>query len=440
MSVMHEHIVPRSLQHEAQALVSERAGRMTIDMVLASLVVFLLPIQTLHVFSRSFDVGVMLAAVLAPLFVPALLWSRPAARLVSLLLGSVCFGALLTEFSSGGDRSINRTYELGIIGLLIAGALAVTAFTWARGLLSIRAIAALFAAGALADGLINSDLWQSNAWKYAFGWPIAVLVLAATSRRSRVIQLLALTGLALVGATYDDRSFLGFCLVAATFVVFGFGRTERRGSWSPLRVAKGIAGLALVSVAVYQVGTYLALAGVLGSKTRRRTQVSVASGESPIAAGRPEWAAALALAQERAIGYGPGVAPSGSELSAAKEALAKRGVDPQSSYVEEYMFGGHIELHSILGDLWVGFGLAGLCTAVYMIWRIVRGVSLQFFAPSALLVFMAIATLWDIAFSPLPSTFLKATLTFCLLLTVSPSTGDAAPARTSSAGSRGSWQ
>ena len=264
--------------------------------------------------------------------------------------------------------------------------------------------------------MINSGLWQGNAWKYAFGWPIAVVVLAGTARRSYFSQLLALAVLAIIGSAYDDRSFLGFCLVAAIFVVLGLGRAPARRSWSPVQVVKGVIGLALVSVVVYQAGTYLALAGVLGNTTQMRTQASVASGESPIAAGRPEWAAALVLAKERPLGFGAGIAPSGNELSSVKGALAKRGVDPESTYVNQYLFGGHIELHSIASDLWVSFGLVGLCTALYMIWRIVRGVSLQFFAPSSLLVFIAIATLWDMAFSPLPSTFLKATLAFCLLV------------------------
>ena len=92
--------------------------RITSDAALASLVIFLLPIQTLHAFSRSFDVGVMLSIVLIPLLLPALLKSRPATRLVLLLLSSACGAALLAEFSSNGDRAINRTYEFGLIGRL----------------------------------------------------------------------------------------------------------------------------------------------------------------------------------------------------------------------------------------------------------------------------------------------------------------------------------
>ena len=33
--------------------------------------------------------------------------------------------------------------------------------------------------------------------------------------------------------------------------------------------------------------------------------------------------------------------------------------DPNNGYVEQYLFGQGYEVHSVLGDLWIHFGVAG---------------------------------------------------------------------------------
>ena len=424
MSYVHSHVgAARQFARETTARTSHPTGvrKRTADKVLASFLIFLLPIQFLHVYSRSFDVGVMLAIIFAPLLIPAVFDSRPASRLFVLLMSSACFGALLAEFSLGSGRAVNRAYELGIIGLLIAGALAVAAITWARRLLSVPVIAAFYGAGALVDGLLSPELWQGNAWKYTFGWPVAICALAATSRRGRPVQLVVLATLAALAAAYQDRSFVGFCLVCSLLLVLGIGRVRVGARKSPTQISGAVVLLAAVSFGVYQGATHLALSGALGKGTQARTEKNAASGEPLIAAGRPESAAAFALAKMRPIGFGPGITPNDAEQRAATGALIKRGVDPETSYVTDYMFGGHIEVHSILGDLWVGFGFFGLWTAGYLVFWILKGMAQYFSSASALLSFIAVATLWDIGFSPLPSAFLKAVLAFCLLLPVAMS-------------------
>jgi hypothetical protein len=400
----------------ARPVVSPLPRRVTADTVLASIIVFLLPLQTVHVFSRSFDVGVMLAVIFAPLLVPVAFLSRLTARLFVLLISTACFGMFLAEFSLGGNRTVNRAYELGIIGLLVAGALAVAAFTWARGLLSVQAIAILYGAGAIVDGLVSPELWQGNPWKYTFGWPIAICALAAVARRGRTVQLVVLAALGALAAAYQDRSFVGFCLVCALLVVIGLGRSHQGAPKTPAQIARALALLAIVAFGVYQGGTHLALSGALGRGTQVRTEVNITSGQPLIAAGRPESAAAFALARERPIGFGPGVTPNPDEQRAATRALIHRGVDPGTAYVKDYMFGGHVEVHSIVGDLWVGFGFFGLWVAGFLVFWIVKWLAHYLSSSALLLPFIAVATLWDVAFSPLPSAFLKAVLAFCLLV------------------------
>ena len=213
----------------------------------------------------------MLAIIFAPLLIPAVFDSRPASRLFVLLMSSACFGALLAEFSLGSGRAVNRAYELGIIGLLIAGALAVAAITWARRLLSVPVIAAFYGAGALVDGPCP-ELWQGNAWKYTFGWRVAICALAATSRRGRPVQLVVLATLAALAAAYQDRSFVGFCLVCSLLLVLGIGRVRVGARKSPTQISGAVVLLAAVSFGVYQGATHLALSGALGKGTQARTE------------------------------------------------------------------------------------------------------------------------------------------------------------------------
>jgi hypothetical protein len=275
-------------------------------------------------------------------------------------------------------------------------------------------MAGTYASGALVEGAWNSDLWQGNPWKYALAWPIAVVALSAVARRGRPTQLLVLAGLGGMAAAYGHRSFLGFC--ALTCVLLLWGRRREAGAASVRQALKLVALLAVVGVAVYETGTYLALHGVLGRETQARTELSVRTDTSLIEAGRPEGAAALALARAHPLGFGPGVDPATHELTAAKEALAQRGVDPHSPYVNEYMFGGHIELHSITADMWVCFGLAGLILAGYIVARLLIGLAALRMSSLGFLIFMTVAALWDMAFSPLSATLTKSVFTVSLLI------------------------
>jgi hypothetical protein len=157
------------------------------------------------------------------------------------------------------------------------------------------------------------------------------------------------------------------------------------------------------------------LDGALGRATQVRTEQRADWGTALIFAGRPEGAATLALVKDRPMGFGPGVTPSSSELDNAKSALASFGVDPTSNYVNQYMFGGHVEVHSIVGDMWADFGIVGLLAAAYLLLWIVRGAIPAAYLGNPLLTFLAISALWDAAFSPLPATLMKTVLAFAVL-------------------------
>ena len=82
------------------------------------------------------------------------------------------------------------------------------------------------------------------------------------------------------------------------------------------------------------------------------------------------------------------------------------GYDPNNGYVERFMFGGGIELHSVIGDLWLWFGIAGLAIAVIMIAVILTGLlrALAVNSVSILFVYLVARFFWDLAYSPVTST------------------------------------
>ena len=117
------------------------------DRVLAAVVLFLLPVQTLHLTSRSLDGGVFVAFLMLPMTLAATLRWKKSRSLVSLLVLCGLSGAVLAEFSVGIGRDVNRSYEFGILGLLGASILVITTCVWAREKLSLPSIVMWFALG-----------------------------------------------------------------------------------------------------------------------------------------------------------------------------------------------------------------------------------------------------------------------------------------------------
>ena len=104
-------------------------------------------------------------------------------------------------------------------------------------------------------------------------------------------------------------------------------------------------------------------------------------------------------------GFGLGAVPRPEEILAAKTGLASVNYDPNNGYVERYMFGTHFELHSVFGDLWADYGLVGLALAGTVGVVCVRGTALGLRnrVASAAIIYLAIRTMWGIAFSPFSS-------------------------------------
>ncbi len=76
--------------------------------------------------------------------------------------------------------------------------------------------------------------------------------------------------------------------------------------------------------------------------------------------------------------------------------------DPENGWVDNYMFGGRIELHSTLGDLWAYWGIAGVALVVGVLIIMIQRTSVDLAArsASALLVFTVMISAWNLAFNP----------------------------------------
>jgi hypothetical protein len=163
-----------------------------------------------------------------------------------------------------------------------------------------------------------------------------------------------------------------------------------------------VALLALLSFIAYQGGQALILEGYLGAKAKQRTVAQIDSAGSLLLGGRPELGATAALMTYRPIGYGSGTSVNTDDLLVAKAGMARLNYNPNNGYVEDYMFGTAMELHSMAGDLWVLYGIPGLFLAGLMAWAAVRGLAGDLAArrPHALAIFVAASSLWSLGFGP----------------------------------------
>lgn len=359
----------------------------------------LLLAMRIHLPANQFA-GDLLALALAPLWLPTVWRGRWSRRL--LVLGGLASvsGVLLTVLA----RSTNPAHlglalqETGRLAGLVAG---VGLVLWARRHWSDGALAAVFGVGMLLAVRPDASV-LANPWKFGFAAGATLLVLGVAQRsRGQGWTLLLLAGLALMSALNDSRSEFGILLITAILVLWQLRpATSRRRSTSSLRLAVTL--LAVVA-AIYNLGQALILEGALGEASRQRTLQQLELSGSVLLGGRPELGATWALMLERPLGFGAGTFLNWGELMRAKAGMATFNYDPDNGYVDRYMFGQGIELHSVFGDLWARFGLFGLAlcvvVVVIMVQRLVRG--LATFTASAVLIYLCIRVLWNVFFGPL---------------------------------------
>ncbi|MGO2660317.1 hypothetical protein [Mycetocola reblochoni] len=367
----------------------------------------------------ALPVGVTAAAIasiaLCPVWLPLLRNHLGARTLFVLCLGALVSGLVLTGLRSS-DHGVSPFLLTENSALVANIALTVGVLLWSRHLLGAPRVALLIAVGMLASIPLHG-VADGNLWRFTLSIPIAVFALAvATQARNRPLELTALLALAAVSLVNDARSGTAILMITAIVVLWQLVPLPRRdGGRSTLRV---VVTIGVTVAVVYSTAMSLIAGGVFGELTRLRTQAQIDTAGSVLLGGRPELGASLALFGERPAGFGSGTLATPVDVAIAKAGMASLGYDPDNGYVENYMFGAGYEVHSVIGDLWLRYGLVGLALAVALVVITVSSVvrRIRFNLASALLIFLGIRMLWNLFFSPLASSELLTILFLTIAL------------------------
>ncbi|MDO4901142.1 hypothetical protein [Actinomyces sp.] len=317
----------------------------------------------------------------------------------------------LTAIATGAALALAAASEFmlvpsGALAILIAAAAipaGAAAIVWAKQELGLDLAAACFMLGLLADAFLRSSS-VVNPWKFAYGLPTSVMVLALAHRLGRTAEILAAMLLSAVYLRSDSRSAIGFLLVTVAILAWQAMTSWARVHLSPRTAFKTQLSLLTVLAAV-AIGAVLGASssGLLGEAAQTRTTAQ-SSGANILASARPEMGATFALFEHRPWGYGAGVAPRYSDVRVAMDGMRALGYDPDNGYVMRYMFGGgHFELHSAAADLWAALSLPGLALGIGVILLSLTalGRTLATLRSRAWIIFITIVVAWNCLFGPL---------------------------------------
>lgn len=381
-------------------LVSNRVGGFAAFLLSVTLPILL---PGFHTISIGFVLAVFLSPTIVPL-VARMAYGRALTKSALLVVFTAPFVILVT-LSVDHSRSFSSTAALTSAALFLGLVYQVFAVAWACSVLGVVRVALLYSAGAIFNAAVHPELWSTNPWKYAFAWSVPVLVIATFSRFPRSLQPVGILLVASYALTHESRNSAAALILTllATFAtnIFVSRKTEKRRGLLILGV---LAGGTLATVTLV---TRLASSGALGEELQR-IQISQSSSNTAIA-GRDEYLATFALMGHSPIGLGPGVVPSANDILVGKVGLSVNGGDTSGSYVDGYMFHNAFNVHSVVGDLWVQFGIAGLLFASVMVIALARASLLNHESTAsgitALCAFLFFQAVWDMLFSPLDGNF-----------------------------------
>lgn len=350
----------------------------------------------------------------------ATLWVGTAAHLrqfwtvFALTALAIASGAALTLLHTEGG-SVSTTDMITRSILFVSLPVQAGVLVWAAATVRTPNMVIAFGLGMLVGIPFNASS-DPNAWRFTYSLAFAVAALALAGRSNRLApQLCAIGVLAAIGFFSDSRSNSSMLMLAGVLLLVQ--RLVARGS----RRARIWGGLGLIVVSGYVLYTLVVSAildGVFGEVTQQRTQAQIDLSGSLILGGRPEIAASSALISRHPFGMGSGVGVSYDDLMAAKQAMWAIGYDPNNNYVERYLFGGSVEVHSMMGDFWLWFGLAGAALLVVIFVTVLGGLARDFSrtALTALFAYLAIRVIWDVLFSPATSGLRLLPLTLALAI------------------------
>lgn len=362
--------------------------------------------------------GLAVTMTLLPVLVHKAFDRREIGLLVASLLVCVPAGLVLALGSDTGDipRSSNWWTALS---LPIGAAMTVITVRYGVRLIGVRATALAYATGVLLNTLLGEVALAEPQWlKTHMAWPIAVLLLAAAYDARRVLWEWTALGLCLVIAVASEyRGLVAFLGIAGAMTLI----RRRHAAPNPSRIstARVVLAASAVGFIAYQALSWAAVTGYFGIDVAVKSQEQMIVGGSLIQGARVETPATLALMAHRPFGYGPGFVPSSREASIVESAIPAVSVsDGIRTHIREYVLGHPVRLHSLAGDLWFLFGLAGVLACAVLVYSLfIAGRSWYFGQGTRLLSgTLLIWTAWDVLYSPVYSNLMFAMFAVTLLL------------------------
>lgn len=348
----------------------------------------------------NLTVGDLLAWAMVPMWLPVLRRYRGALLLLGtgLLACASCY--YLTRVAAV-DHHVNMKLAWAVIKMVGSLVASVGIILWARTRLAPAALFTLYGLGMLVARPTNAKLFAENPWKFHVSVPMTIIVVALvqSERRPRT-TLAALAGFAALCTLTDARSNLSVLVLTMVLVMWRLlpGFRTRRST-----VLGTLFTLGAVGIAAYYALQAAILDGALGEETRARSVEQLRQSGSLIAGGRPELGASRALLELRPFGFGGGTYLNTHDLLVAKDGMLELGYDPNNGYVDRFMFGRGIELHSTTFDLWAWCGIGGVLLAAVVLGIVLAGLGHRLnTAPvaGAVPIFCSLLTLWDLLFSP----------------------------------------
>ncbi|ROS50467.1 hypothetical protein [Frigoribacterium sp. PhB24] len=364
---------------------------------------------------QGMQAGFVVAALLLPVWWGSLRRHHWGVAFMTVGLLAVVLGLWLGVANSGDHVSASSTVPMTVI--LVGTLFGVGLFLWGTEVLTPDRAVLWFGVGLALGFSTATPLFASNPWKFGFALPVTVIALALAARYGRRWELAVLIALTIVAALSDFRSAFGLLLLATllVFAQLAIVRPHRRPSFAAV-----LLGLGALGVVVFQLGQALILDGYLGLATQARSVEQLRVSGSLILGGRPELAATVALMEHHPWGFGAGVVPTADDIRIAKEGMSGIGYQPDNGYVERFMFGGHFELHSVVGDLWAQSGIVGLALVAIVLGVLAVGVVRRIAdgTASGILLYAAAQSSWNLFFAPFYSAF--PTLVIALALAFVP--------------------
>lgn len=368
--------------------------------------------------------GIVLSILLLPVWAVALWRLRGGSAIITLGALSIVSGIVLTEFFAGDHPTNDSMMQQNTFALLsLVGGIGVV--VWVRSILGPAATALWYGLGLLA-GAVTHGLNMDNVWKFDLSVPATVIILALCMLARKLwLEIAALLLLAVFSALNDSRSAGSMLLVAAALVLWQSLGARLTKSSTTVRTLAVFGFVAVIGYAALQ---SFILEGWFGKAAAVRSEEQIAQSGSLLLGGRPELGASSELIAANPFGLGSGTMANGIDLLIAKTGMARLNYDPNNGYVEKYMFGNGFEVHSMLGDLWIRFGIFGAALLVVMLVVIALGTAGQVARrqASGLMIFLAIQVFWDSLFAPFFSTSIS-TLVLGVALVMVPRKQPATP-------------